>query len=43
MRLKLLPSENFIIKTHDSIDIVRQKIMEQVQEYTAIQGSYPQF
>jgi hypothetical protein len=39
MRLKLLPSESFIIKTHDSIDIVRQKLMAQVQESTSIKGS----
>jgi hypothetical protein len=38
MKLKLLPSENFIIKTQDSIDIVRQKLMAQVQESTSIQG-----
>lgn len=39
MKLKLLPSDNFIIKTQDSIDIVRQKLMAQVQESTSIFGS----
>lgn len=39
MKLKLLPSESFIIKTQDSIDIVRQKLMAQVQASTSIQGS----
>ena len=39
MKLKLLPSENFTIETQDSIDIVRQKLIAQIQESTSIQAS----
>jgi hypothetical protein len=37
MKLKLLPSESFIIQTQDSIELVRQKLMAQVRESTSIQ------
>ena len=39
MKLNLLPSETFTIQTQDSIDIVRQKLLAQVENSSTLQSS----